>query len=165
MNNSVTHMAAVTAAMRMLLAGDRIVKPSVLLIAASTALTKSLIEMMMFHAAAKRSTFLAIFRDEDGTALLDTIVIVDASTKKGEISICGGKFIRKADGSFAIRSNNSDDAYEYRFANSGRRLIRRAAYGRGDRAVMELNGLRALLAKAATPECQEEAAQLSVHPC
>ena len=165
MNNTVTQIAAITAAMRMLLAGHPVAKPCDLLIAASTGLTEPLIEMMMSHAAAKRSTFLALFRDEAGTALLDKLIIVDAATNKSEINISGGQVIRKPDGSFAILSINRDQPYESRFSNAGQRLVRRTVHDQGNRALMEIEGLRALAAKAAMPECQEEAAQRSVYSC
>jgi hypothetical protein len=165
MNDTISQMAAITAAIRMLLSGHRVTKPRDLLIAASTSLTAPLVELMMSHAAAKRSTFLALFREEDGVALLEKILVVDASTKKSEINVGAGQLIRKPDGSFAILSANREKPYEYRLANSGRRLVRRAVDDRGHRATMELEGLKALMAKAAMQECQEEALQRSVYNC
>jgi hypothetical protein len=165
MNDTVTQMAAISAAIRMLLSGHRVAKPRDLLIAASTSLSEPLVELMMAHAAAKRSTFLALFREEDGVVLLEKILVVDASTKKSEINIGAGQLIRKPDGSFAILSANRDAPYEYSLSNSGRRLVRRAANGPRNRASMELEGLKALMQKAAMQECQEEALQRSVYNC
>ena len=164
MNDIVTQMAAISAAMRMLLAGHPIAKPSNLLIAAASGLTEPLIETVMSHAASKRSTFLALFQIRGGTAYLEKVLVVDGSTKKGEINIGGGKFIRKPDGRYAILSLNRNEPYQYTLRNSGRRLVRSTADIEGDRAFMEFLGLQDLLSKAATPECQEEAAQRSVHP-
>jgi hypothetical protein len=106
MTNAVTQMAAVSSAMRMLLANDPLAKPADLLIGASNELTQPLIEMMMTHAANRRTTFLAIFSIEDGTALLEKVLVVDGSTTKNQIQIGCGKFVQKADGSFAVRSFN-----------------------------------------------------------
>ncbi len=165
MNNTVTQMAAITAAMRMLLSGHRSAKPRDLLIAASHGLTEPLVELMMSHAAAKRSTFLALFREDEGTVLLDKILVVDASTKKSEVNIGAGQLIRKQNGTFAILSANRSEPYEYSLSSSGKRLVRRVSDGQGNRALMELEGLKALMTKAARQECQKEALQRSVYNC
>ncbi|HEX8533837.1 MAG TPA: hypothetical protein VF662_06685 [Allosphingosinicella sp.] len=164
MNNIVTQMAAISAAMRMLLAGDQIVKPRNLLIAAASGLTNQLIETMMSHAASKRSTFLAMFQIQGNAAYLEKVLVVDASTTKGEINIGAGKFIQKPDDTFAILSLNREQPYQYALRNSGRRLVRSPADIQGDRALMEFRGLQALLSKAATSECQREAFQRAVYP-
>lgn len=106
--------------------GHPLAKPDDLLIAASDEVTAPILQMMMSHAANKSATFLALFQIEDDTALLDKIMIVDGSTKKGEINICGGKFVQKPDGTFVILSVARDEPYEYCFSRRGRRLIRRA---------------------------------------
>ncbi len=165
MKNTVTQMAAISAAMRMLLSGQQLAKPDDLLIAAADGLTEALAEMMMLHAGSDCSTFLAIFQVEDDTALLEKILIVDASTKKGQINVGAGKFVQKADGSFAILSANREAPHEYRFSRSGRRLLRRAVEVDSSRAAMEIRGLQALLAKAASAECQTDALQRSVSFC
>ncbi|MGI8943348.1 MAG: hypothetical protein ACR2FJ_03780 [Qipengyuania sp.] len=165
MTDPITQMAAMSAAMRMLLACDQRTKPNDLFIAASNELTGQLIAMMMSHAAERRSTFLALFRIEDNTALLERIMIVDGSTKKGEINVGGGKFVQKADGSFAILSINRDEPYEYGFSQGGRRLVRRAVKDDRNRAVMELRGLQALIAKADTASCRAEARTASISHC
>lgn len=164
-NAAAAQMAATCAAMRMLLAGDRLAKPADLLIAASNEITTPLIEMMMVHAAEGRSTFLALFHVEDGTALLERVMIVDGSTKKGEINIGGGKFMQKANGSYAIRSINRTEPYEYGFSRGGRRLERRAVIDDSNRAVMEMRGLQALIAKAGTSECRAEAVTATITHC
>jgi hypothetical protein len=165
MNNTVTQMAAISAAIRMLLSGNQRAKPGDLLIAATNGITGDLIETMMAHAADNRSTFLLVFKVDENTALLEKIMIIDASTKKGEIKIGSGKFVEKPNGSFAVRSINRDDCYEYSFDRSGRRLVRRAVKDDNNRAAMELRGLQALIAKSATPSCLREAGQLSVYAC
>ncbi len=165
MNNTVTQMAAISAAMRKLLSNDPLAKPDDLLIAATDGLTEALVEMMMSQAASNCSTFLAIFEVEDQTALLEKVLVVDASTTKGQINIGAGKFVQKSDGSFAVLSANREEPYEYRFSRSGRRLLRRAVEVDSSRAAMEIRGLQALLAKAASAECQAEALQRSVSFC
>ena len=162
MNNPVTQMAAISTAMRMLLADNIRAKPDDLLIAASTGVTPSIAEMMMGHATDKRSIFLIIFHIEDELALMEKVMVVDGSTAKGEINIGCGKFVRKPDGSFAVLSISQAKPYEYRFNRSARRLVRRAVREEGNRALMELEGLQALIAKAATVECQTEAIHRSV---
>ena len=165
MTNSVTHMAATSAAMRMLLARDPLTKPADLLIGASNELTTPLIEMMMAHAAHQRTTFLVIFQVEGDLALLEKVIVVDGSTEKNQINIGAGKFVQRADGRFAIRSLNNARPYEYTFSRDGRRLQRRPVKHGGDEAMMELRGLQALLAKAETPLCQAEAVGASVTAC
>ncbi|HEX8402670.1 MAG TPA: hypothetical protein VF628_13320 [Allosphingosinicella sp.] len=166
MNNKVvTHMAAMSAAMRMLLADDPLVKPADLLIGASNELTEPLIDMMMTHAAHGRTTFLALFHVEDDAALLERVMVVDGSTTKNRINIGGGKFVQRADGGFAILLLNRHDQYEYTFSRNGRRLQRRSVLGVSDRMTMELRGVQALLSKAQTPSCQVEALGASVSTC
>lgn len=162
MTNAATQMAAMSAAMRTLLAGHPVAKPDNLLIAASDEVTAPVIEMMMSHAARRHSTFLALFHIEDDTALLDRVMIVDGSTIKGEVNICGGKFVQKPDGKFAILSIARDQPYEYCLVKGGRGLERRAVDDDSNRAVMELRGLQALIAKAGTPACQAEARTASI---
>ncbi len=157
MINAANQMAAMSAAMRMLLANDQRAKPGNLLIAASNQVTEPILDMMMSYALQGRSTFLALFHVEDDTALLEKIMIFDGSTKKGEINVCNGKFVQRADGSFAILSINRDEPYLYRFSRGGRRMELRVVSDDRNRAVMEMRGLQALIAKASTPGCQAEA--------
>lgn len=84
---------------------------------------------------------------------------------KGEINIGTGNFVQKADGSFAVLSLNRDKPYEYFFSRGGRRLERRAVTDDSHRAVMEMRGLQALMAKAATPGCRAEARTASMTDC
>ena len=165
MTNAVTHMAAVSAAMRMLLACDQLAKPVDLMIGATDELTQPLIEIMLTHAANRRTTFLLIFTVEDDTALLERVMVVDGSTTKNQINIGAGKFIQRADGSFAIRSCNRAASYEYVFSRNGHRLQRRSVVDLSDQANMELRGLQALLAQAQLPLCQLEAVGASVARC
>lgn len=165
MINAANQMAAMSAAMRMLLAGHRLAKPANLLIAASNGVTEAVIDMMMSHALQGRSTFLALFHVEDNAVLLERVMIVDGSTKRGRVNVGGGRFVQKAHGSFAIRSNNRDEPYEYLFSRGGRRLERRAVTDDSNRAVMEFHGLQALLAKAATPACRAEARTATMTDC
>lgn len=165
MTNAVTHMAAMSAAMRMLMASDPLAKPVDLMIGAANELTQPLIEMMLTHAANRRTTFLLIFSVEDDTALLERVTVVDGSTTKNQINIGGGKFVQKADGSFAVLSHNRAESYEYTLSRNGRRLQRRSVRDVSDRATMELRGLQALMSKAQTPACQVEAIGASVSTC
>lgn len=162
MTNPFTQMAAMSAAMRMLLASDQLAKPDDLLIAAANELTGEFIQMMMSHAANRCSTFLALFHIEDDLALLERVMIVDASTTAGEINVGGGKFVQKADGSFGILSINRDEPYLYSFSKGGRSLVRTAVKDDSNRATMELRGLQALIAKAGTPACRAEACNASI---
>ena len=165
MTNVVTHMAAMSAAMRMLLSCDPLAKPVDVMIGATDELTQPLIEMMLTHAANRRTTILLIFTVEDDAALLERVTVVDGSTTKNHINIGGGKFVQRADGSFAILSLNRAEPYEYTFSRNGRRLHRRSVKDVSDRATMELRGLKALMAQAQTPICQVEGIDASVSTC
>ena len=165
MINAANQMAAMSAAIRILLACDPLNKPGNLLIAATKGVTDAILDLMMSHALEGRSTFLAIFQVEDDIALLERIMVFDGSTKKGEINIGGGRFIQKACGSFAIRSLNRDEPYEYYFSRGGRRLARRSVSDNSQRAVMEIRGLQALMGMAATPACLDEVHTASMTDC
>ncbi len=165
MTDAVTQMAAISAATRMLLAGHRYRKPDDVLIAACEGAPGNVIEFMMRDAAQKRSTLLLIFSTVEDTPFLERIMIVDASTEKNHVNIGGGKFVQKADGSFAVLSINRDQPYEYGFSRCGSRLERRAAGYINDRAVMELSGLQALITKSGTAACQAEARSASIRHC
>lgn len=165
MKTIVTQMAAMSAAIRVLLARDPLAKPPELMIGASSEVTRPLIELMMAHAANGRTTFLALFHIDGDTALLERIMVVDGTTTKRRINVGGGKFIQKEDGSFAIASISTDDPYEYILFCNGRQLRRRSAENSTDRALMELRGLQALVTVAASAECQAEASSASVNLC
>lgn len=165
MKNAEIHMGAMSAALRMLLANHQLTKPNDLLIAATDGVTETILKMMMSHAFAGHSAFLIVFRTEDDNALLDRIMIVDSTSKTGQIDVGVGKFVRKADGTFAVRSANRDKPYEYVFDRGGHRLKRRAVKDGRTGAMMETRGLQALLTKAATPACLEEARRASMTDC
>ncbi|MEG3153494.1 hypothetical protein [Sphingomonas sp. RB1R13] len=165
MTNAIMQMAAMSAALRMLLAGDPLTKPDDLLICASNELTEQLIKDMVANAANGRTTFLTLFYIEDDTARLDKVMVVDGSTEKNQINVGGGKLVEKANGSFAILSLNRDKPYEYAFGRNGHRLERRSVADVTDRAMMELRGLQALLAMAETAACVAEAQSASVSHC
>lgn len=157
MTNATNQMAAMSVAMRMLLANHPLTKPTNLLIAACDGVAESTLDMMMRHGLEGRATFLAIFEVAEDIAFLAKVMIVDGATTKGEINVCNCQFVQKTNGSFAIRSMNRDQPYEYSFTRGGRRLQRRAVKDDSDRGIMEIRGLQALLAKAATPACRAEA--------
>ena len=163
MNNPVNQMAAMSAALRVLLADHPLRKPVDLRIAASNEVTPEIISMMMSSAVAGGATFLALFDVEADTALLSRVMIVEGSTAKQQINIGGGKFVKKEDGSFAVLSINRDDPYEYTFSKDGQRLKRQAVPDSKDRGLMELRGMQALVIKAATAACQDEARTASFH--
>ncbi len=165
MNNAANHMAAMSAAMRMLMSNDRRIKPDDLLIAAASGVSESILDLMMSHALEGRSTFLVLFHVEDDTALLEKIMIFDGSTTKDEINVGNGKFVQRADGSFAILSIDRDEPYLYRFSRGGRRLERRVVSDDSNRAIMEMRGLQALIVKAATSACQAEARTAAMSNC
>ena len=163
MNDTETQMAATSAALRMLLADHSLRKPDDLLIAASNGVSLGVLNMMMSHAFDGRSVMLVLFDVDDDLALMSRVMVVDGSTTKGQINIGGGKFVRKADGTYAIWSINRDDPYEYGFSGSGRRLVRRAINDDSNRAILEIRGMQALIAKAGTPICLGEAYDASLN--
>lgn len=158
--SAVKHMAAMTAAMRTLLADHKKLKPKDLQIVAATGLSESLVNMMLSTALGGCSTLLALFNIESPDTTLEKIFFVDGSTRK-DINIGVGRFIQKTNGRFAILSANRDRPYEYAFSRCNRRLVRRAVQGDVDHAFMELNAMRALLAEAASPECRGETFETS----
>ena len=165
MNDPMNQMAAMSAALRMLLADHPLRKPVDLRIAASNAMTPEIISMMMSSVAAGHATFLALFDVGADTAFLNRVMIVEGSTARQQINIGAGKFVRKADGSFAVLSIDRSNPYEYTFSKDGRRLKRQAVPDSKDRGLMELRGMQALVTKAATAACQIEARTASVHQC
>lgn len=165
MKTIATQMAAMTAAMRVLLAGDPLAEPTELMICASNDVTPYLITAMLAHAANGRTTFLALFHIDEDTALLERIMVVDGTTSKRQINVGGGKFIKKADGTFAIASISTDEPYEYSLCRHGRELRRRSIENNTDRALMELRGMQALVTEAASASCQAEARRANVNFC
>ena len=163
MNDTGTHMAAMSAALRMLLASHPLRKPGDLLVAASDGVSPGVANMMMSHALEGRSVILVLFDVDEDLALMSRVMVVDGSTTKGQISVGGGKFVQKADGTYAIWSINRDDRYEYRFSQSGRRLVRGAISDDSNRATLEIRGMQALIAKAGTPACLAEAYDASLN--
>ena len=119
--------------------------------------------MMMSHALEGRSVILVLFDVDEDLALMSRVMVVDGSTTKGQINVGGGKFVQKADGTYAIWSINRDDPYEYGFNQSGRRLVRRAISDDSNRATLEIRGMQALIAKAGTPACLAEAYDASLN--
>lgn len=156
--HAVNQIAAMSAAMRILLTGYETRKPDDLQIVAATGVSGETLQESMAFAASGYSTFLAIFNIDGSEATLEKVVFVVPSPRKKrmEINLGVGSFVQKDDGSFAILSNNTATPFEYAISRSGRRLIRRSVKERGNRAGMQLNGLRALFAKAAEPECRGE---------
>ena len=93
MNDPVNQMAAMSAALRMLLADHPLRKPVDLRIAASNAMTPEIISMMMSSVAAGHATFLALFDVGADTAFLNRVMIVEGSTARQQINIGAGKFV------------------------------------------------------------------------
>lgn len=164
MSNIITHhMAAMSAAMRMLLAGKRLSKPENVEIAAAFELSPAIIQRMLELGKFGGTTFLALFSADGEEALLERIVVMDGSTTgHRQIQLCCGKFIKKADGTYAIAGFDTDDCWEYVFARGGRTLMRRSAMPSTDRAFGEMRGAQALVTLAASAQCQKEAASACI---
>lgn len=164
MSNTVTHhMAAMSAAMRILLAGKRLAKPENVEIAAALDLSPAIIQRMLELGKLGGTTFLALFAADGEEALLEKVIIMDGSTTgHRQIRLTCGKFIGKENGTYAIASWDPQDAYEYAFARGGLSLVRRSALSATDRAFGEMRGAQALVTLAASAQCQKEAASAAV---
>lgn len=157
MNNAMMHVAAMSAAMRKLLAGKPLAKPDNVEIAAAQEISPEIIARMLELARLGGTTFLALFTVEGDEALFEKVMIADGSTGHRQIKIGCGKFIQKSNNSFAIASFDPEDAYEYAFTRKGRTLVRRSITPAASRALEEMRGIQALVTLAASDDCQEEA--------
>lgn len=157
MNKAQIHMAAMSIAIRKLMAGHPLAKPDTLAIAAAEEVTTAIISRMLSVARMGGTTFLALFRVEDDEALLERIMICDGTTSKNVIQVGCGNFIAQADGTYAIASFNMEDGYQYTISRNGRRLRRRPTRHAADRALVEVRGIQALMTEAASADCQAEA--------
>ena len=156
------HMAAMSAAMRRLLAGMPLAKPENVEIASAQVASPAIIERMLDLARLGGTTFLPLFSADDEEILLERILIADGITGHRQIRLGCGKFIEKSDGTYAIASYDIDDAYEYAFVRNGRTLKRRAATPTMDRALGEMRGVQALVTLAASADCQNEASSACI---
>lgn len=163
MNNvnfeAVKQMAATCAAMQMLLSGDREIPD--LHILGGTSFPEAHSAEIGTAAKQGRSTLIVTFQCDGPEALVDKILFLNASKKKKTLSISFCSLVQSEDGKFALRLVGREQAIESVFSRSGNRLISRLVKDDSARAIAELKGLKALLAKAATAECQERSFQVA----
>lgn len=108
-----------------------------------------------------RSTLIVTFQCDGPEALIDKILFLNASSKNGTLSISFCSFVQSEDGKFALRLAGREQPVESVVSRSSNRLVCRPVKDDSGRAIAELNGLRALIAKAATAECQEQPFQVA----
>lgn len=163
MNNvnfdAVKQMAAICSAMQMLLSGDREISDLRILGGTSFPVAHS----AAIGEAAKqgRSTLIVTFECDGSEALVGSMLFLNASSKKQTLSMSLCSFVQSEDGKFALRLAGRERPTESVFSRSSNRLVGRPVKDDSARAIAELNGLQALLAKAATPECQERSFQVA----
>ena len=163
MNNvnfeAVKQMAATCFAMQMLLSGDREIRDLHVLGGTSFPVAHS----AAIGAAAKqgRSTLIVTFECDGSEALVGNMLFLNASSKKQTLSMSLCSFVQSEDGKFALRLAGREQPVESVFSRSSNRLVCRPVKDDSARAIAELNGLQALLAKAATAECQERSFQVA----
>lgn len=106
------------------------------------------------------STLAVTFRCEGEQALVDQMLLMAVSKHK-QLTISFCSFVRCGDGRYALRLMNRDQPTEYVLSRSSGRLVCRSVKDDSARAAAELEGLRALLAKAAEPACQDRSFQVA----
>jgi len=163
MNNlkfeAVKQMAATCSALQMLLSGDREIRD--LQIFGGTSFPEAHCAKVGTAAKQGRSTLIVTFNCDGPEALVDKMLFFNASSKKKQtVSISFCSFVKSEDGKFALRLAGREQPIEHVFSRSSNRLICRPVKDDTARAIAELNGLQALLAKAAMPECQERSFQV-----
>ena len=156
---AVKQMAATCAAMQMLLSGDREIRD--LYILGGTRFPEAQSAEIGKATKQGRSTLIVTFQCDGPEALVDKILFLNASCKKKTLSISLCSFVQSEDGKFALRLAGREQPIESVFSRSSNRLVSRAVKDDSTRGIAEMNGLRALIAKAATRECQEQPFQVA----
>jgi len=163
MNNvnfeAVKQMAATCASMQMLLSGDREIRD--LHILGGTSFPAAHSAHIGRATKQGRSTLIVIFECNGSEAIVGSMLFLNASSKKKTLAISLCSFVQSEDGKFALRLAGREQPTEHVFSRSSNRLVGRRVKDDSARAIAELNGLRALLAKAARPECQEQPFQVA----
>lgn len=163
MNNvnfaAVKHMAATTAAVKMLLgAGHEIERFQVY---GGTGFPENHGDQLGLATKQGISTLMVTFRLEGDQALVDRMLMFCVDKKKQQLCMSFCSLVQTEDGRFALRLMARDNPAEYVFSRSSRRLVLRKVADDSTRAVLELMGLQALLARAAEPDCQERSFQVA----
>ena len=163
MNNvnfeAVKQMAATCSAMQMLLSGDREIRD--LHVLGGTSFPAAHSAQIGRAVKQGRSILNVIFKCDGPEAVVDKILFLNASSKKKTLSISFCSFVQSEDGKFALRLAGREQPVESVFSRSSNRLVSRSVKDDSARAIAELNGLRALIAKAATADCQKQPFQVA----
>lgn len=166
MNNvnfeAVKQMAATCAAMQMLLSGGGEI--SDLRIFGGASFPRPHSDQIARTAKPGCLTLIVAFKCNGSETLVDSMLLLDASSNKKMLWIGLYSFVQSADGKFALRLAGRGQPTEWIFNRRSNRLVSRPVKDDTDRGIAELRGLQALLAKAATPECQELASHLRDGP-
>lgn len=151
---AVKQMAAICVALPTLLSGT--CKMRNLNVITGTGLPEVHGDFIGREAKQGRSTLIVTFTVDGAEALIDKMLFFNMPSKKKQIlSISYCNFVRSEDGKFALRLVGRDHPSESVFSRSSDRLINRPVKADGTWAMAELTGMQALLAEAATPECQD----------
>lgn len=163
MNNlnfeAVKQMAATCAALKMLLGGGREI--SQFQVYGGTGFPEAQSDQIGTATKQGVSTLMVTFRCEGSQALVDKMLLFSVSKNKQQLSISYCSFVQSEDGRFALRLMGRNQPTEHVFSRSSSRLVCRPVKDDSTRATAELNGLQALLTKAAEPACQERPFQVA----
>ncbi len=153
---AVKQMAATCVALPLLLSGDRKMRDLNFIGGIGSPEVHS--ELIGREAKLGRSTLIVTFILDGAEALIDKMLFFNAGSKKKQsLSISYCSFVQSEDGRFALRLVGREQPTESVFSRSSKRLVSRRVNNDAAWATAELAGLQALLAKAATPECHENA--------
>ena len=155
---AVKQMAAICAALPLLLSGGRQIRD--LNVIGGTGFPEEHGEFIGREIKLGRSTLIVTFTLDGSEAVVDKMLFLNVSSKKQQFSMSYCSFVQSEDGRFALRLVGREQPTESVFSRSSNRLVSRPVKSAGAWAMAELNGLQALLAKAATPECQENTYQV-----
>lgn len=158
-STAVKQMAAICVALPMLLAKDCNLRD--LNVIGGTHFPEQHGDMIGKQAKLGRSTLVVTFVLDGSEVLIDKMLFFHMPSKKKQIlSISFCSFVQSEDGRFALRLVGREQPTETVFSRTSNRLVIRPVKNNGAWAMAELNGLQALLAKAAMPECQESTYQV-----
>lgn len=149
-----SQLAATSAALRILLSGCPLAKPDNVQIVASLGFPATELAQFVGLAREGRNTILLIFEEQDGEAVFRQIIVVDGTSDTQQIYVGTCLPILKADGTFALLSQN-EDPQEICFVDKGTVLSRKAATVENQERLQE-RGLRALERKAESKEAMSE---------
>jgi hypothetical protein len=152
--NYAGQMAAMSAALRMLLSGHPLAKPTNVQIIAAGAFPAREAAQFVSLAGTGQNTLLLVFNTDGAEPILRFVMVFDGVTDPDQVYAGTCSVIQKADGTFALLSQN-EEVFEITFSKMGRTLNRTRVQPE-NRASQEEAGLRALREMAASDSAIHE---------